>query len=150
MATLWILTADANQARVYTYLDGQPELLLVRVYESPAGRVMDERCPRGVGEPPAEYWSDRFARDLGELLEVSAMGQAYDHLMIAAPEHFLAKILDAVGPMTHERLLCALPKNVMDFGPHDLDEYLGSTLRLAAKETIAPAAEPAMICASAD
>jgi hypothetical protein len=146
MSTLWILTADAEEARLYRYFDGQPGLLLTKLFETPGGKVVDNRYRPGEADPPPEYWHDRFARDLGELLEIGAIGDAYNHLIIAAPEHFLAKILDAIGPRTHPRLLCALPKNLAGMDQTELEKYVSDLLRMSARETTPPDKQS---CASA-
>ena len=125
MANLWIVVADAVEARTYERHDDKAQLRPDRRLESLALRVFEQ------GEELPPFWVRWFARDLSALLEYAAACSEYDQLILAGPDQFLQILTNAMGPAAHKRLRRTFIEEVTKLNAADLEARLSEIIRSA-------------------
>jgi hypothetical protein len=118
MANLWIVVADAMEARMYAKREEELEVHPVRRLENPALRIYRPREEAGA------YWIQRFAREISAVLEYGAMCGEYDEVILTAPEPFLGQLLNVLGPATQKRLRQAVNEKITGLDGCDLEARL--------------------------
>lgn len=110
---LWILVADAAQARVVTP-------------DSHAGRFFTVFRFEGAAHPHEHRDEDRHrhAAAIAKRLSEEAQYNAYDQLVLIAPGHMLHDIRDNLSRKAEGRVVDTASLDLAAFHDHDLSEHL--------------------------
>lgn len=140
---IWVLTADASRAKLFStksssdtlrevesFVHGESRLhdrdltsdLPGRAYDSQGGRhAMEQRVD------PKDAQAIRFAERLAAYLEDGRVHHRYDKLYVAAPPAFLGMLRDHFGPVA-PLVAGELDKHLTQCTPAELRTYLPLSL----------------------
>jgi protein required for attachment to host cells len=153
MDTTWILISDASRARLFaTEGQGKP-LQLVQEFEHPESRAanqdlvtdrpgrVQQSAGGGPGSPgggsrsamepqttPKEVEHDLFARELAGALYKGATGNAYAHLVLAAPPQFLGMLREVIDEPVRKKVSASLDKDYTRLDLRELTERVQGSL----------------------
>jgi protein required for attachment to host cells len=147
MQATWILVADRIRARLFTPTDDGEALIELEDFINPDGRKPQRANSRG--RPPRAYESmgsashaiephtsavekveQRFARELNTMLEHGRVEHRYDHLIIAAPPHFLGALRHSMDKNVQACILAELDKDMCALPTHSIKAQLAPQLAL--------------------
>ncbi|MBK1726570.1 host attachment protein [Halorhodospira neutriphila] len=143
MARVWVVAADAARARVFESANRTGHALReVETWVNPEvrqhaqalgadrpGRVNDSSGPgRHAMEPPTdlkEVEAERFARELAKWLDQARNEQRFEHLVIAAPPHFLGQIRHSLSAQLRAMVSSEVGKDLCHLErPEQVREHL--------------------------
>ncbi|MGA2232370.1 MAG: host attachment protein [Tepidisphaeraceae bacterium] len=146
MRNNWIVVADAGRAKLYFKTEQDEHPVLLREFNNISGRARERmfgQYPIGAQtalngdnrrglllglSDPDEVHSARFASDLCDLLEQSAVRGAYDRLVLVAPAPFLGMLRQEIGPAARKRLAASIAKNLVEVTAQKLGDQLGDIM----------------------
>jgi protein required for attachment to host cells len=142
METTWILVGDASRARLFAFEHPLRAWSLLEELEHPEGRerthdqVSDRqgRSPRrGRGtystamEPhsdPSEEGAKHFAQLLAARLEQGHRRDAFRHVVLVAPPHFLGLLRESLSAPVAAQVSASLDKDFTQIAPKELEARL--------------------------
>lgn len=124
----WFLVGDASRARLFSSRGRQAHLNLVQSFDHPEGRASNQelttdrpgRTHQSVGtgksamEPqttPKQVEQRHFGQLLTEALRKGLDDQAYQHLVLVAPPHFLGLLRELLPPRVQQVVRSSLDKD---------------------------------------
>lgn len=143
----WILVADGARARVlasegpgkalYDAFDrdfvGKKELMREMVSDKP-GRTQGSADSSHHAFGPKKEWhrfeKQVFAKRMAELLEQTAMQNAYDRLILVAPPQALGDLRSALGAHAQKKVIGELDKDLTHMTDHQVAEHLKDIVQL--------------------
>lgn len=146
MKTVWILIANASEARLFKYERGnQHHLELIKAFSHPESRekilnlVSDEagryrkssRSPKSAFEEPfspKQVEAQRFAQSLASLLEQGRNKNLFKDLILIAPSHFQGLLNKCFNAHIRNKITTTLDKDYTKVKEHDLPKYLNGKL----------------------
>ncbi|HTL29939.1 MAG TPA: host attachment protein [Tepidisphaeraceae bacterium] len=142
----WILVSDSSGARIFQQSEPKAKLSLVHEIANPDGRAREQqllsdeagRVRKSTGktnlsamDPQTtghEAVVERFAKQLGTLLDQAAQKDEYHQLVIAAPAHFLGLLRDELTASTSKRLSASTPKDLVRLTADEIPSHLSDEL----------------------
>ncbi|MCB1676475.1 MAG: host attachment protein [Halioglobus sp.] len=146
MATMWILTADRAQARLYRLRGRGKPLALLEQFEHPQGRAHEGDLVTDSGaavmqsagqgqrretEPEVsatEHEAQVFAGQLAERLGRGRVEHEFDDLLLIAPPAFLGELRKALDRDTRRCVKHEIDKNLLQYSEEQLGRAVAQTL----------------------
>ncbi len=136
MTQIWILVANASEARFYSspkakLLNGDAHLSEVTTCGHPESRmkgeelVSDRPGHNGHGtfvEPlePKKIEADLFAKQLASTLETGRVANKFDEIILVAPGHFQNLLKQHSNQQLHNMINVAIDKDYTKVAAHEL------------------------------
>lgn len=136
----WIVLADASSARVYApQANGRDWTLAVelshpqgRAKESELGRDKPGRVKQSAGgrsamEPPTprkKVETEKFARQIAQVLDDALVRKAYDRLVLVAPPAFVGVLRGTLAERVARRISATVQKDYLHLDARELRERL--------------------------
>lgn len=141
--TTWIMVADGAKARLFSYRKIGGPLEPIRWMEHPESRLngrdiasdspgrMPDTGPgnRSALEPPTdirEFEKQRFAKEVGAVLDDARKRNRFERLVLIAPPKSLGELRRTLDTETRNLVIAEIAKNLTDAAPDDLRRQLGS------------------------
>lgn len=142
----WILVSDASRARIFEDRGLVSGLAEVGGYACPGGRehlrdmVSDRSRLKGGGaqgiragilaeQDPKDHEAERFARFLADQLRRHLHQQAFDHLVLVAPPHFLGLLRASLDDGLAKRVVTTFDKDLTMLDAQSLGRRIHATVR---------------------
>lgn len=139
--TTWILVADSGKATLFHYDKPNAALVELRslthpdsrkanreLSDSAPGRAFDSygtgRHAMGKEAQGKEREAEKFAAELGELLNKGAHTQAFHKLYIVAAPGFLGRLRTHLDHQTQALVVAEISKNLVGHQPQDIRSHL--------------------------
>ena len=153
--TTWVLISDASRARLFSIERPGLPLQLVQEFEHPESRAANQdlasdrpgrvqqsgqshgpmagpsKGSRSAAEPqttPKEVEHQHFARELAAALYKGATGNAYTHLVLAAPPQFLGLLREFIDETVRKRVTASMHKDYTHLDLRELTERVQESL----------------------
>lgn len=145
-----ILVANSSTARIFAVSDDGCRLTLLQALQHPASRLktaelVTDRPGRvrtglssnnltavGPHTSPHEVETEKFARELSELLCHLYTNRAFRHIAIVAPPHFLGVLRRVLGSEVGRSLIVCDPRDLTHIAEKDLLQPLNVVLKTVA------------------
>ncbi len=132
---IWIAVADSHDVKIFQTIKnkkGEPQLVREIKFESEPndkpGRTFDSfGSGRHAIEPhtdPKDVERQHFAHEISHFLCEPVNYDQYDELILIAPHKMLNFLFEALDKKTQLKVSHKVHKNITEFHPHDLREYL--------------------------
>jgi len=137
----WILVCDASSARLFASRGRQAHLNLLREFDHPQGRATNHdlttdrpgRVHQSAGPnssamephtPPKIVEQGHFVQLLAGALHKGLDDNAYQHLVLVSPPHFLGLLRDALDQRVQQQVRASLDKDYTRLDVRALAEHL--------------------------
>ena len=107
MQPTWILVADGARARLFSPGVDGTSFIELEDFVDPDGRNAIQ-----PHTSPEVKITERFARELSDVLERGRIDHRYERLILAAPPRFLGTLQRALGKQTHACVVAHLDKDL--------------------------------------
>jgi protein required for attachment to host cells len=145
MQPTWILVADGARARLFAPSEEDDALLQLEHFDHAEGRQKDrapprDRAPRTIESVGGarhvieahtsedDKSSERFARELGEVLERGRTDHRYERLILAAPPHFLGTLKQVLNKQVRACVVAQVDKDLTALPLEEIRERMATTL----------------------
>jgi len=138
----WILVCDASSGRIFKTPGPIQKIALIHQFDHPQSRnkgtdLVSDRpgsaagVHGGVGQQanPKEVEAEHFAKEVAHYLNKGHSENAYAHLVLVAPPHFLGLIRENINKSASKVLSQSLDKDFVKLKEHDLIQSLEKYMR---------------------
>jgi len=145
---IWVLIANTNTGRFYTYNKNRSHLLLLKKINHPEiklkssesltsdrpGHYHTSNTARGAYSPqtdPKEVEINNFAKELADHLDVSRKTNEFDQLIIIAPPYMNGLVFQELSKYVKEQVTNRIQKDVLQLSDRELVEFLKEHIQFA-------------------
>lgn len=137
-AATWVLVADSSRGRLYSIPEKNKPWSFVGEYKHPASRISEGglttdqpgRTHGSIGggsrsameskTSPKDVEFEHFAHELAGVLHDGHGQQAYGHIVLAAPPHFLGLLRKTINHTVSKLIVATVDKDYMHLSDEDI------------------------------